>query len=105
MYTAQGIVKPKRLEFDKKNKTSHYGKFIAGPFERGYGVTIGNSLRRMLLSSIEGAAIVKACMERKLLVNCTQNTVMRMLPAMVTTQEQANEACDIFAEVLKEQVV
>jgi len=58
MYTAQGIVKPKRLEFDKKNKTSFYGKFIAGPFERGYGVTIGNSLRRMLLSSIEGAAIV-----------------------------------------------
>ena len=58
MYTAQGIVKPKRLEFDKKNKTDNYGKFIAGPFERGYGVTIGNSLRRMLLSSIEGAAIV-----------------------------------------------
>jgi len=58
MYTAQGIVKPKRLVFDKKDKTSHYGKFIAGPFERGYGVTIGNSLRRMLLSSIEGAAIV-----------------------------------------------
>ena len=58
MYTAQGIVKPKRLEFDKKNKTPFYGKFVAGPFERGYGVTIGNSLRRMLLSSIEGAAIV-----------------------------------------------
>ncbi|GJL79067.1 MAG: DNA-directed RNA polymerase subunit alpha [Nitrospinaceae bacterium] len=58
MYTAQGIVKPKRLEFDKKNKTGNYGKFVAGPFERGYGVTIGNSLRRMLLSSIEGAAIV-----------------------------------------------
>jgi len=58
MYTAQGIVKPKRLEFDKKNKTSNYGKFIAGPFERGFGVTIGNSLRRMLLSSIEGAAVV-----------------------------------------------
>ncbi len=58
MYTAQGIVKPKRLEFDKKNKSNFYGKFIAGPFERGYGVTIGNSLRRMLLSSIEGAAIV-----------------------------------------------
>lgn len=58
MYTAQGIVKPKRLEFDKKNKTGNYGKFVAGPFERGYGVTIGNSLRRMLLSSIEGAAII-----------------------------------------------
>ena len=58
MFTAQGIVKPKRLEFDKKNKSDYYGKLNAGPFERGYGVTIGNSLRRMLLSSIEGAAIV-----------------------------------------------
>ncbi len=58
MFTAQGIVKPKRLEFDKKNKSEYYGKLSAGPFERGYGATIGNSLRRMLLSSIEGAAIV-----------------------------------------------
>ena len=58
MYTAQGIIKPKRLEFDKKDKSANYGKFTAGPFERGYGVTIGNSLRRMLLSSIEGAAII-----------------------------------------------
>ncbi len=58
MFTAQEIVKPRRLEFDKKNKSEYYGKLSAGPFERGYGVTIGNSLRRMLLSSIEGAAIV-----------------------------------------------
>ncbi len=58
MFNAQGIVKPKRLEFDKRTKSNSYGKFTAGPFERGYGVTIGNSLRRMLLSSVEGAAIV-----------------------------------------------
>jgi DNA-directed RNA polymerase subunit alpha len=58
MFNAQGIVKPKRLEFEKKTISSVYGKFSAGPFERGYGVTTGNSLRRMLLSSIEGAAIV-----------------------------------------------
>ena len=58
MLTAQGMIKPKRLEFDKKSKSDYYGKLNAGPFERGYGVTIGNSLRRMLLSSIEGAAIV-----------------------------------------------
>ncbi|KMP10500.1 DNA-directed RNA polymerase subunit alpha [Candidatus Nitromaritima sp. SCGC AAA799-A02] len=58
MFNAQGIVKPKRLEFEKNTKTDLYGKFTAGPFERGYGVTIGNSLRRMLLSSIEGTAIV-----------------------------------------------
>lgn len=54
----QGIVKPKRLEFDKKTKTDKYAKFHAGPFERGFGITVGNSLRRMLLSSIEGVAIV-----------------------------------------------
>ena len=58
MFTAQGIVKPKRLEFDKKNRSEYYGKLSAGPFERGFGVTIGSSLRRMLLSSIEGAAVV-----------------------------------------------
>jgi len=58
MFSAQGIVKPKRLEFEKTTKNEVYGKFSAGPFERGYGVTTGNSLRRMLLSSIEGAAIV-----------------------------------------------
>ena len=58
MFNARGIVKPKRLEFEKQTKSDVYGKFSAGPLERGYGVTTGNSLRRMLLSSIEGAAIV-----------------------------------------------
>lgn len=52
------IVKPKRLDFEKKTKSGHYAMFTAGPFERGYGVTVGNSLRRMLLSSIEGSAII-----------------------------------------------
>ncbi len=48
---------PKRLECDEATYTPTYGKFIAAPFERGYGVTLGNSLRRVLLSSIEGSAI------------------------------------------------
>ncbi len=52
------IVKPKRLDFNKKTKTGFYAKFSVGPFERGYGVTVGNSLRRMLLSSIQGSAII-----------------------------------------------
>jgi DNA-directed RNA polymerase subunit alpha len=59
----QGIVKPKRLDFDKKSKSDTYASFKAGPFERGYGTTVGNSLRRMLLSSIEGAAIIGAKFE------------------------------------------
>ena len=49
---------PKVLECDKDKLTPVYGKFIAEPFERGYGVTIGNSLRRVLISSIEGAAVI-----------------------------------------------
>ncbi len=48
---------PKRLEADKGSLTKTYGKFVAEPFERGYGTTIGNSLRRVLISSIDGAAI------------------------------------------------
>ena len=63
MFNAEGIVKPKRLEFEKGVKNENYGKFSVGPFERGYGVTTGNSLRRMLLSSIEGAAIVAVQIE------------------------------------------
>lgn len=48
---------PKRLECDEATYTNTYGKFYAAPFERGYGVTLGNSLRRVLLSSIEGSAV------------------------------------------------
>ncbi|MDD5097847.1 MAG: DNA-directed RNA polymerase subunit alpha [Candidatus Omnitrophica bacterium] len=48
---------PKKLECEESTYTDTYGKFQAAPFERGYGVTLGNSLRRVLLSSIEGSAV------------------------------------------------
>src|SRR5690349_17181968 len=48
---------PSRLNVDTESLTERYGKFFAQPFERGFGTTIGNSIRRALLSSIEGAAI------------------------------------------------
>ncbi len=48
---------PKRLDCDESTYTNTYGKFSAAPFEKGYGVTLGNSLRRVLLSSIEGSAV------------------------------------------------
>ena len=48
---------PKRLMLDEESYTPTYGKFIAEPFERGYGATIGSSLRRVLISSIEGTAV------------------------------------------------
>jgi DNA-directed RNA polymerase subunit alpha len=51
-------MKPKQLEVEEKTLTSTYGKFYAEPFERGFGQTIGNSLRRILLSSLMGASIV-----------------------------------------------
>src|SRR5258705_3994830 len=53
----KGFQRPKRLECDLDMLTSTYGKFHAQPFERGFGTTIGNAMRRVLLSSIEGAAI------------------------------------------------
>src|SRR5258706_3123472 len=52
------LIKPKQLEADEKNLTATYGKFYAEPFERGFGSTVGNSLRRTLLSSLMGTAIV-----------------------------------------------
>ncbi len=48
---------PKKLEVDQQTLTPNYGKFYAEPFERGFGTTIGNSLRRVLFSSIEGGAV------------------------------------------------
>ena len=53
----KGFQRPKRLEFERETLTDRFGRFSAQPFERGFGTTIGNSLRRVLLSSIEGAAI------------------------------------------------
>ena len=52
------LITPKRLEVDEKSLTPTYGKFFGEPFERGYGITVGNALRRVLLSSLQGAAIV-----------------------------------------------
>jgi len=59
----KGFQKPKRLEIDSETLTSVYGKFYAQPFERGFGTTIGNALRRVLLSSIEGAAVTAVRVE------------------------------------------
>jgi len=52
------LIMPRRLYCDKEGLTDCFGRFFAEPFERGFGVTIGNSLRRILLSSIQGAAPV-----------------------------------------------
>lgn len=54
------LVIPENLNVETKSQTDNYSKFIAEPYERGYGHTIGNSLRRVLLSSLDGAAVVAA---------------------------------------------
>jgi len=53
----KGFKRPSKISFEHDELSPNYGRFIAEPFEKGYGLTIGNSLRRVLLSSIEGAAI------------------------------------------------
>jgi DNA-directed RNA polymerase subunit alpha len=59
----KGFQKPKRLDCDRDDLTPTYGQFVAEPFERGFGTTIGNSLRRALLSSIRGAAVTAVKIE------------------------------------------
>jgi DNA-directed RNA polymerase subunit alpha len=51
------LIKPRGLQVDQESLTNTYGKFVAEPLERGFGITLGNSLRRVLLSSLQGAAI------------------------------------------------
>jgi DNA-directed RNA polymerase subunit alpha len=63
MYHWRGFQRPKRLEVDSGSLTGTHGKFWAQPFERGFGTTIGNALRRILLSSIEGTAITAVKIE------------------------------------------
>src|SRR5437588_705165 len=58
-----GFQMPRRLAADNETLTERYGRFSAQPFERGFGTTIGNSLRRALLSSIEGAAVTAVKIE------------------------------------------
>lgn len=63
---------------------------------RVQGVMIGVEL------SVEGGPVVQACLEKNLLINCTQGTVIRLLPAMTLTVEQAEEGCDILAHAIKD---
>ena len=51
------LIKPKKLDIDPESHTRFYGKFTCEPLERGFGTTLGNALRRVLLSSLRGSAI------------------------------------------------
>ena len=62
----KALIKPRRLEIDEETLTEYYGKFAAEPLERGFGITLGNSLRRILLSSIQGATITAVKIDESL---------------------------------------
>src|SRR5207247_9643263 len=57
------LIRPRKLEVDVETLTPTYGKFTCEPLERGFGTTIGNGLRRVLLSSLQGAAITSIKIE------------------------------------------
>jgi DNA-directed RNA polymerase subunit alpha len=60
------LIQPELLEVDRDSHTESYGKFVCQPLERGFAITIGNSLRRILLSSIQGAAITSVRIDKAL---------------------------------------
>jgi DNA-directed RNA polymerase subunit alpha len=57
------LIRPKSLVIDNESTTSTYGKFVAEPLERGFGITLGNALRRVLLSSLQGSAVTSVQIE------------------------------------------
>ncbi len=75
------MIRPVTLENDGDAVKANYGKFVAKPLERGYGQTLGNSLRRVLLSSLQGAGIVAirlaAGARRRAIWRCAMCATMR----------------------------
>ena len=82
---------PKRLQKEEASATGTYAKFIADPFETGYGHTVGNSLRRVLLSSLEGAAITSLKVEGAMHEFATIEGVVMRIPTRDEIQPIANE--------------
>lgn len=79
---------PRKLSCDEKSYSQHYGKFTAEPFERGFGITIGNSLRRILISSIEGAAVTSIKIDGVLHEFSTIPGVLEDVPQIVLNIKQ-----------------
>ena len=76
------LIKPKNILVDKDSHRNNYGKFSCEPLERGFGITIGNSLRRIALASIRGAAIYAVkCVGTMVRTASGINTGVRNLPS------------------------
>lgn len=109
----KGFQKPKRLVANTETLTDRYGMFTAQPFERGFGTTIGNSLRRVLLSSIEGAAITAVRIEgvahefspipgvvedaTDIILNLKQVPFKMMTDAVKTVRISATGPCEVLS--------
>lgn len=82
------LIKPEKLEVDKEKHTETYGKFICQPLERGFATTIGNSLRRILLSSIQGAAITTVKIEGALHEFTSMKDIMEDVSEIILNLKQ-----------------
>ena len=107
----KGFQKPKRLVANTETLTERYGMFTAQPFERGFGTTIGNALRRILLSSIEGAAITAVRIDKvehefspipgvvedatDIILNLKQIPFKMMVEGLRTIMVRVDEACEL----------
>lgn len=114
--TLRDLIKPKRIEVEAGTLDDRYGKFVAEPLERGFGLTVGNSLRRILLSSLQGSAITSVQIDGVMhefstipgvLEDVTQ--IVLNLKEVVTLLEDKDEAhlsvevtgpCDVTASML-----
>lgn len=115
--TWRGLELPTRVERDNSVSTDNYGRFYIEPFERGFGTTIGNSLRRVLLSSLEGSAVssvkiakidhefstIAGVMEdvTEVVLNVKKLIVRLQGDEPKIVKVKANKACEITAEMIE----
>jgi len=113
----KGFQKPKRLVANTETLTERYGMFTAQPFERGFGTTIGNALRRILLSSIEGAAITAVRIEKvehefspipgvvedatDIILNLKQIPFKMMDDGLKTVTLRVDQACELTSGMIE----
>jgi len=111
------LIKPRRVDVDPTTISDIYGKFVAKPLERGFGITIGNALRRVLLSSIQGTAVtgvkiqgilhefspVKGCLEDvgEIILNLKGLRLKMATSEIKTLRLRASGAGDVFAKQIE----
>ena len=86
----KSIQMPKAVEFDESNFSNNYGKFVVQPLERGFGITLGNALRRTLLSSIQGAAIKSVRLNSVQHEFSVMQNIVEDVPEIILNLKQVN---------------